>query len=244
MSKLTKFILMTLLGTLLMGTTAFAAEENKGFVVTPTSAAGYTNVETVVMADATGLGTIILNAEQCPDNIPLLITGITDTGYWEVDLGQAQKFYIIGPHLDDVTLTTTNTVGNSSKNDDNTVISNETVIIGEEACIQWIKNKYDGHYDYLNYDICREIYREVAREYEKCKKNPEVRVSYYTKYFPRRSIYEDNAWFVDFYFEEFEGTDYKEPDYYISFFSRDDGDFFCFDISKHRTFASMGIYFK
>lgn len=102
MKKLTKYLTGILFGTFLLGITAFAAE------VTPVSGIGYTTADTEVKTEASVTGTVFLTKEQCPDNIALLITGVTDTGFWEIDLGEEQKYYIEGAELVNVTMKTGN----------------------------------------------------------------------------------------------------------------------------------------
>lgn len=93
MRKLTKYMTGILFGTFVLGTTAFAAE------VTPVSGVGFTTENTEVKTEASAAGALVLTKEQCPDNIGVAITGVTDNGFWEVDLGQEQKFYIEGAGL-------------------------------------------------------------------------------------------------------------------------------------------------
>lgn len=215
--RLTKFIMGTLLGAFVLGTTAFAAEEYVGFNVTPTSAVGYTNVQTVVVADATGAGTVVLNAEQCPDAIGIIITGITDTGFWQVDLGQPQKFYIAGPFLENITLTDGANVGNTGTTANNgnagavtnngatvnngtgntgTVIDSSSattnaqsgvVTSGEEACIQYLLANRSSVVKTAN-DV--EMCRYFYREYMKLYEQAKAIPTAYTKCY---SEYYDDA---------------------------------------------------
>lgn len=92
MNKLTKFILSVLTGAMLLGMTAFAAE----YSVTPANAVFYTNKETIVLADAAENAQVIL--PECEAGLPILVTGVTSNGYWQIVLGDA-TYYVVGAGL-------------------------------------------------------------------------------------------------------------------------------------------------
>lgn len=90
MRKTYQYILGVLIGVMLLGTTAFAAE------VTPTNAILFSNEETVVYAEADLASAVILPDLQT--GLPIQVTGITDNGFFQVSIGEI--FYIPGYGLD------------------------------------------------------------------------------------------------------------------------------------------------
>lgn len=89
--KILNAVLGTLLGTLLFGMTAFAAE----FTVTPANAVLYTTAGADLLSDADTNAVALLDM---PAGLPFQVTGITSNGYFQVNLN-GQTFYIIGGEL-------------------------------------------------------------------------------------------------------------------------------------------------
>lgn len=93
MRKICKYVFGIFCGILLSGTTALAAE------VTPVNAVLVSNEETVVYADADLASFVILSDVQA--GLPIQVTGITDNGFFQVNLGEV--FYIPGYGLSEPT---------------------------------------------------------------------------------------------------------------------------------------------
>lgn len=74
-------LLGTLLGVMTWGMAVQAAEA----ATADTQAILYTNAETELLSSADAEG-VVLDKEAMPDNVPILVTGITDNGYFRVDL--------------------------------------------------------------------------------------------------------------------------------------------------------------
>ena len=92
MKKLTKFVLSVFTGAMMLGMTAFASE----FSVTDVSAILYTTAEAELLAD-TDMTAVVLDKNTMPDGAPILVTGITNNGYFRVDLNGT--YYIAGNGL-------------------------------------------------------------------------------------------------------------------------------------------------
>lgn len=92
MKKLTKFVLSVLTGVMALGMTAFASD----VTVTDVTAVLYTTTEAELLAD-TDMSAVVLNKNAMPDNAPILVTGITNNGYFRVDLNGT--YYIAGNGL-------------------------------------------------------------------------------------------------------------------------------------------------
>ena len=93
MRNVCKYMLGILGGILFCKTTVFAAE------IIPTNVILVSNAETVVYAEADLASTIILPDLQ--EGLPIQVTGITDTGFFQVNLGEV--FYIPGYGLSEPT---------------------------------------------------------------------------------------------------------------------------------------------
>lgn len=93
MRKICKYMIGIWVGIMLLGITAFAAE------VTPTNAVLFSNEETVIYAEADLASTVILPDVQA--GLPIQVTGITDNGFFQVNLGEF--FYIPGYGLSEST---------------------------------------------------------------------------------------------------------------------------------------------
>lgn len=105
--KISNIVLGTLLGTLLFGMTAFAAE----FTVTPINSIGTTTDGADLLADADTSSVVL---PDIPAGLPFQITGVTSNGYWQVNLND-QIFYIEGSGLSNSNDTNTeNAVTNRS----------------------------------------------------------------------------------------------------------------------------------
>lgn len=89
--KLIKYFAGVLLGVMIMGLPVSAAE----YKVAEVSGVLYTNSDTAVYADADEQ-TMILPAVE--PGLPILVTGITNNGYFRIDLG-GQTFYVQGNGL-------------------------------------------------------------------------------------------------------------------------------------------------
>ena len=86
--KVLKYLLGTIIGIFILGTTAFAAE----FTVTPANAVLYTTAGADLLSDADTNAVALLDM---PAGLPFQVTGITSNGYFQVKLN-GQTFYIIG----------------------------------------------------------------------------------------------------------------------------------------------------
>lgn len=93
MRKTCNYMLGILIGIMLFGMTAFAAE------VTPINAVLFSNEETVIYAEADLASTVILPDVQI--GLPIQVTGITDNGFFQVNLGEV--FYVPGYGLSEPT---------------------------------------------------------------------------------------------------------------------------------------------
>ena len=98
-----KYFVATLFATLMLGTTAFAAEDMQAADMTL-----YSNNDTVVYSDMNGT---VLLSEVAP-NLSIHVVGVSN-GYFVVDLGDGNTYYIAGNGLSatttDVTATATQT---------------------------------------------------------------------------------------------------------------------------------------
>lgn len=178
MKKITNYILGLFFGTLMLGNTAFAAETE--YTVTPASAIGYTTENTIVKVEATENGMVVLNQEQCPDSVALTITGVTSTGYWEVDLGQPNKFYIIGAELENITV-----IGEAAKTTDTAEQVNQTAVQTNtqatedvDAVLGYIIAQYKNRWGVntitdRHWEEGRRIYRIYEDTLAKCMSLPE-----------------------------------------------------------------------
>lgn len=95
MNKFLKYFFGILFSTLILTSTAKAAE----YEVIPAQSILYSNADTVLYSDAALTSTIVLDAAAFPDNIPVSVTGITSSGFYQVDLGAI--YYIPGNGLTD-----------------------------------------------------------------------------------------------------------------------------------------------
>lgn len=86
MRKFTKFLASVILGTLMLGTTVFAAEEP---IVMYTNATA--ELYTAPEADASK---ILIGATQLDDGLPIFVTNFTQNGFYAVDLGAGVDYYI------------------------------------------------------------------------------------------------------------------------------------------------------
>ena len=86
MKKFTKFLVGIILGTLMLGTTVFAAEEPI-VMYTNATAALYTAPE----ADASK---ILIGAEAIEDGLPIFVKDFTSTAFYVVDVGAGVDYYI------------------------------------------------------------------------------------------------------------------------------------------------------
>ena len=93
MRAITKYVLSILVGIMLLGTTVLAAE------VAPVNTVLISNEETVVYAEADLASAVILPDVQA--GLPIQVTGITDNGFFQVNLGEV--FYIPGYGLSEPT---------------------------------------------------------------------------------------------------------------------------------------------
>lgn len=91
MGKTIKYLAGVLFMVLIMGMPVSAAEHG----VTEVSAVLYTNSDTAVYADADEQTMLLPHVEP---GLPIMVTGITDNGYFRIDLG-GQIFYIQGNGL-------------------------------------------------------------------------------------------------------------------------------------------------
>lgn len=94
MKKTCKYLLGIMTVIMLLGMTSFAAE------VTPVNAVLFANEETVVYAEADLMSAVILPKVQ--EGIPIQVTGVTDNGFFQVNLGEI--FYIPGYGLSEQTV--------------------------------------------------------------------------------------------------------------------------------------------
>ena len=180
MKKLTKYLAGILFGTLMFGMTAFAEE----VVVTPVNAVGYTNENTEVKAEATVTGALVLTKEQCPDNIGIIITGVTNTGFWEVDLGQPQKFYIEGAGLVNINGSGTGAAVENTTTTENT--ATQTANAEEDAMVNMLVAKYNEEYGWdavataQDVEEIRYLYRVYKQTLDKAMADPAYNVYYYS----------------------------------------------------------------
>lgn len=170
MKKLTKYLTGILFGTFVFGTTAFAAE------VTPVSGVGYTTENTEIRTEASMTGALILTKEQCPDNIGVAITGVTDTGFWEVDLGQEQKFYVEGAGLVNINGSQGQTAGAA---DTNTAIVNDNIPIEELSKRFKEYNEAGRNPNETEIQQMKELYRLYVQAVDKLL-NGTTNVTYYS----------------------------------------------------------------
>ena len=86
MRKLTKFLAGIILGTLMLGTTVFAAEE---------SIVMYTNATAALyIAPEADASKILIGAEAIEDGLPIFVKDFTPTAFYVVDLGAGVDYYI------------------------------------------------------------------------------------------------------------------------------------------------------
>ena len=95
MRKFTKYISGLIFGTLLMGSTAFAAPQ---YTVTDAPAVLYTNDATVILADADAKAQVILSADVITSGLPIQVTGVTSNGFFRISLNGA-TYYVAGTGL-------------------------------------------------------------------------------------------------------------------------------------------------
>lgn len=112
--------LCTLLLCFSMCTTTSAAE----YTITDSNTILYSNSSTVLYADADLASTVIMTADIFPDNIPVVVTGITSNGFYQVDLGDDVSYYIPSTELQTTTITSQSTVSPDTVS--STVTSNST----------------------------------------------------------------------------------------------------------------------
>lgn len=186
MKKMVKCVLGIAVGVLTFGMTTFAAEEK--VIVNPAEGAGYSNETTVVYAEPNIKGTVILNAEQCPDNIGIFITGVTNNGFFEVDLGQPVKFYIAGNTLVNVNvkmLEATDANTNADTKTNQTAETVNTASQADEEAIKYLVEQY--RQECFGYGVkfspdCEKDVRKVYFAYkeviEKALANPKANVDY------------------------------------------------------------------
>lgn len=95
MKRLFKYLLGILLVFSLAQVPAKAAE----YEIIPTNAILTSNEKAILYSDAALTSQIILDEAAFPDNVPVNVTGITSTGFYQVDIGGV--FYIPGYGLTD-----------------------------------------------------------------------------------------------------------------------------------------------
>ena len=92
MKNLIQYCVGVCLSVLLLGTLAQAAE----FTVTETNSVLYSTEQAVLYSDADLNSGIVLSAENFPDNMPIQVTGITNNGFFRVNLGAEYYIYSNG----------------------------------------------------------------------------------------------------------------------------------------------------
>ena len=114
MGKTCKYMLGIWIAIMLFGMTAFAAE------VTPVNAVLFSNEETVVYAEPNLASIVILPDVQA--GLPIQVTGITDNGFFQVNLGEV--FYIPGNGLSEPTAENAVIVQKETKAPESRIIMN------------------------------------------------------------------------------------------------------------------------
>ena len=110
MKRALKYVLGILAGTMTLGMSAFAAE----VTVTPVDLVLYSNETAVLYEEPDLTSTVVLDAASFPDDLAIQVTGITSTGFYEVNVGGT--YYVPEAGLTDVGITaeTTETTSTSS----------------------------------------------------------------------------------------------------------------------------------
>lgn len=182
MKKMVKCVLGIAVGVLTFGMTTFAAEEK--VIVNPAEGAGYSNETTAVYAEPDEKSTVILNAEQCPDNIGIFITGVTNNGFFEVDLGQPVKFYIAGNTLVNVNVKMLEATDANTKTNQTAETVNTASQADEEAIkylVEQYRQKCFGYGVKFSPDCekdVRKVYFTYKEIIEKALANPNANVDY------------------------------------------------------------------